>query len=120
MPNEKPPKGTTPDPPESDPRQFDATVESGQVEETPIQPIAPDLRRLGDFDLVREIGRGGMGLVFEAVQRSLNRQVALKLLPPGLGMTADASSASSAKPRPRPSFTKNVIAPPIPSTSTTA
>jgi tetratricopeptide (TPR) repeat protein/tRNA A-37 threonylcarbamoyl transferase component Bud32 len=36
---------------------------------------------LGDFRLVREIGRGGMGIVYEGVQVSLGRRVAIKVLP---------------------------------------
>lgn len=38
-------------------------------------------KQLGDFQLVREIGRGGMGVVFEATQTSLGRKVAVKVLP---------------------------------------
>ena len=37
---------------------------------------------LGDFHIVREIGRGGMGIVYEAEQQSLRRRVALKIVNP--------------------------------------
>ncbi len=54
------------------------------------EPVAPALRQLGDFRIIRQVGKGGMGIVYEAEQVSLGRHVALKVLPASMLIDAKA------------------------------
>ncbi|MDO4551151.1 MAG: serine/threonine-protein kinase [Planctomycetia bacterium] len=69
----KPPAGFT------SPADFDAFLNDSDAE----CPAPTDLPNT-DYHLLKKIGHGGMGVVYEAIQRSLNRKVAVKLLSPRL------------------------------------
>ncbi|WP_231740816.1 serine/threonine protein kinase [Thalassoglobus neptunius] len=58
----------------------------GKHEGTPTQ--SSELPEINDYELIAEIGRGGMGVVYEARQISLNRTVAIKMLLQGASATS--------------------------------
>ena len=72
-------------------KQRDATLD-GSAGGLPSSPRDDDLtgRALGDFQLVRKLGQGGMGQVYLARQLSLKREVAVKVLKPDLAANKTA------------------------------
>ena len=63
-----------------------ASTEAGAT--VGLETVASVGRRLGDFELQRKLGQGGMGEVWLATQLSLARPVAVKVLPKALGQQA--------------------------------
>lgn len=65
-----------------DPHDPDSSPTGSLISHDPSSPTLP-VRHISDYQLIRKIGRGGMGEVYEALHERLKKRVAVKLLPDG-------------------------------------
>ncbi len=72
-------------------KKVDKAVDSYSVEHLLDAPSHPEMMgRIGGYDIEREVGRGGMGVVFKAFDTELNRPLAIKILSPRLAENGTA------------------------------
>ena len=80
-------------------RRVDHLRDTGMLDEPRARSDAGAPKRIGEFRIVRRLGGGGMGVVYLAVQESMKREVALKMVRPGPAVLLRESRAVPARSR---------------------
>jgi serine/threonine protein kinase len=99
-----------PEPPDDD-QELTRTLKPSPGNDDPDAAEYASVERLGDFEILGELGRGGMGVVYKARQISLDRRVALKVLPPAIGLSPQAKTRFEREARAAAKLQHNNIVP---------
>jgi serine/threonine protein kinase/Tfp pilus assembly protein PilF len=92
-------------------RSMPRSTAGGEADLGSSSRLVPSAEFLGEYRILKQIGRGAMGVVYEAIQGTLGRRVALKVLPAGAAMSPVARERFQREARAAASLTHPNIVP---------